>query len=55
MFAGPGVDCGELTWSPTGTRLAMVCRPEPGMARNLFVMAIDGTGVVNLGPALEMD
>ena len=30
MFAGPGIDCGELTWSPTGTRLAMVCRSEPG-------------------------
>ena len=55
MFAGPGVDCGELTWSPTGTRLAMVCRSEPGAARHLFVLGIDGSGVVDLGTAMEMD
>jgi hypothetical protein len=55
VFAGPGVDCGELTWSPSGTRLAMVCRAEPGAARHLFVMGVDGSGVVDLGPAIEMD
>jgi hypothetical protein len=55
VFDGPGIDCGELTWSPTGTRLAMVCRSEFGAPRHLFVIGLDGSDVVDLGPAIEMD
>jgi WD40-like Beta Propeller Repeat len=51
----PGGWCEDLTWSPTGTRLAMVCGPSFAQAEEAFVMDLDGGNIQSLGSATAID
>ena len=48
--------CDELTWSPSGSRIAFVCGPADGSAPQSALMATVGEpGITDLGPAWHLD
>jgi Tol biopolymer transport system component len=48
-------DCETPTWSPTGSKLAFVSELIFGQSYAIFTMNLDGTGVAQVTPGLEMD
>lgn len=52
----PADRCDDLTWSPTGTRIAFVCSAADGSDSSGYVASLDGaSGVTELGPARRLD
>ena len=48
--------CDELTWSPTGSRIAFVCGPDDGSnANSAFLATVGELGITDLGPAWHID